>query len=203
MWLGSVADAVVRNATVPVLILRPTERTQDERTAHHLFKHVLVLLDGSALAAQALDPAVAVARASGADLTLLRVVTPVPLLSAYDVTVPLAYPPLVPDEPATRQLVSEVATELAEIAQRLHDEHRLDVRSEVVVSERTPISIIDFARAHDVDLIAMCTHGRGATRLLVGSVADAVLRGSGLPVLLERPAQLAVASTLLTDASAA
>jgi len=203
MWLGSVADAVVRNATVPVLILRPAERAQEKRTAHHLFKHVLAPLDGSALAAQAIDPAVDIARASGADLTLLRVVAPVPLLTAYDVTVPLAYPPLVPDEPATRQLISEVATELAEIAERLHDEHRLDVQSEVVVSERTPVSIINFAKSHDIDLIAMCTHGRGATRLLVGSVADAVLRGSGLPVLLERPAHLAVESTLLTDASAA
>jgi nucleotide-binding universal stress UspA family protein len=203
MWLGSVADAVVRNATVPVLILRPAERPQEKRTAHHLFKHVLVPLDGSALADQALGPAVAIARASGAGLTLLRVVAPVPLLVAYDVTVPLAYPPLVPDEAATSQLMNETAVELARIAERLRDEHHLDVRSEVVVSGRTPTSIIEFAHAHDVDLIAMCTHGRGATRLLVGSVADAVLRGSGLPILLERPAHRGVESTLLTDASAA
>jgi nucleotide-binding universal stress UspA family protein len=203
MWLGSVADAVVRNATIPVLMLRPEERAADRETAKHLFKHILVPLDGSTLAAEALGPAIDLARASGADLTLLRVVAPVPLVSAYDVTIPLAYPPLLPDEPATREVLRDVEEELSEIARRLRDEQRLSVRSEVVVSERTPASIISYARGHEVDVIAMCTHGRGATRLLVGSVADALLRGSGLPVLLQRPGRAAVEPMPLSDASAA
>jgi nucleotide-binding universal stress UspA family protein len=203
MWLGSVADAVVRNATIPVLMLRPVQRAPDRQAAKSLFKHVLLPLDGSSLAAEAIGPATDVARASRADLTLLRVVTPVPLVSAYDVTVPLAYPPLVPDEAATREVVREAQTELDELARRLHEDHELTVKTEVVVSERTPSSIIDYARAHDVDLIAMCTHGRGATRLLVGSVADALLRGSGIPVLLRRPERTAVESEVLSGASAA
>jgi nucleotide-binding universal stress UspA family protein len=71
------------------------------------------------------------------------------------------------------------------------------------VSGRTPATIIDYARAHDVDLIAMCTHGRGATRLLIGSVADALLRGSALPILLQRPKRAAAESPFLGEASAA
>jgi nucleotide-binding universal stress UspA family protein len=171
------------------------ERAADDDAAEHLFRHVLVPLDGSTFAAEALAPAMDIARASGRDavLSLVRVVQPVPLMSVYDPTIPVAYPPLVPDEAATRRLVAEVAAELDETARRLRAERQLKVRSEVVVSEGTAASIIRYAAAHNVDLVAMSTHGRGATRLLVGSVADGVLRGSGLPVLLRRPAQAMVA----------
>jgi len=203
MWLGSVADAIVRNATIPVLMLRPVERAPDRLAAKSLFKHILLPLDGSSLAVEAVGPATDVARASGADLRLLRVVAPVPLVSAYDVTVPLAYPPLVPDEAATAEVVRETQAELDEIARRLREEHHVTVSADIVVSDRTAPSILDHARAHDVDLIAMCTHGRGASRLLVGSVADALLRGSGVPILLQRPARTAVESVVLSGASAA
>jgi nucleotide-binding universal stress UspA family protein len=203
MWLGSVADAIVRNATIPVLMLRPVERASERQAAKSLFKHILLPFDGSSLAAEAVGPATDIARASRADLTLLRVIAPVPLLSAFDVTVPLAYPPLVPDEAATSEVMREAQTELDAIARRVHEEHQLTVNADVVVNERTAPSIIDYARAHDVDLIAMCTHGRGATRLLVGSVADALLRGSDVPILLRRPARTAVESAVFSDASAA
>lgn len=203
LWLGSVADAVVRNSAVPVLLLRPMERAADEDAAHHLFEHVLVPLDGSAFAAEALVPASDIAHACGATMSLVRVVSPVPLTSVYDTTIPLVYPPLVPDEAATRELVADVAAELDSVARRLREERQLTVRTEAVVSERAAASIIDYAKSHDIDLIAMCTHGRGATRLLVGSVADAILRGSGLPVLLRRPEQAMIEPTFVADATAA
>lgn len=203
LWLGSVADAVVRNASVPVLMLRPVERPMERDAAHHLFKKILVPLDGSLLAAEALGIATEMARASEAELTLLRVIAPVPLMSPYDVTVPLAYAPVVPDDVATQQVANEAAAELDEIARRLHDEQHVKVRSEIVVNGRTAVSIIDYVRAHDIELIAMCTHGRGASRLLLGSIADAVLRGSGIPVLLHRPRHVTIDAPVLTDASAA
>jgi nucleotide-binding universal stress UspA family protein len=56
-----------------------------------------------------------------------------------------------------------------------------------VVESSVAHAIIAFASAHEVDVIAMSTHGRGASRLIIGSVADKVLRGSGLPILLHRP----------------
>jgi nucleotide-binding universal stress UspA family protein len=47
--------------------------------------------------------------------------------------------------------------------------------------------IIDYAEANQVDLIAMCTHGRtGLARWALGSVADRVLRGGSTPILLVR-----------------
>jgi nucleotide-binding universal stress UspA family protein len=49
--------------------------------------------------------------------------------------------------------------------------------------------ILRVARETSADLIIMCTHGRtGIRRLLVGSVAEAVVRAAGVPVLLQRPA---------------
>ena len=201
MWLGSVADTVVRNSPVPVLILRPIGDANDKRAAHHLFKHILIPLDGSALAADIFPTATAIAQASGGDakITLLRVITPVPSITAVDATIPLAYTPIIPDEVATGHLASEVAAELDEIAQRLKEQGQVAVKGEVVVDERAAQAIIEYARANDVDLVAMCTHGRGASRLLVGSVADKVLRGSGLAVVLHRPVHLSAEPTVLTE----
>ena len=199
MWLGSVADALVRNSPVPVLVLRPIVDANDRRAAHHLFKHVLIPLDGSALAADIFPTASAIAQAGQAKITLLRVLAPVPLVTTMEATVPVAYAPVVPDEIATRHLASEVSAELDEIARRLKDQAKLTVNSEVIVDERPAQAVIDYARGSEADLIAMCTHGRGASRLLVGSVADKVLRGSGLPVLLHRPVHLSAEPTVVTE----
>jgi nucleotide-binding universal stress UspA family protein len=47
--------------------------------------------------------------------------------------------------------------------------------------------IVEYAEANQVDLIAMCTHGRtGLARWALGSVADRVLRAGGIPILLVR-----------------
>jgi nucleotide-binding universal stress UspA family protein len=49
-------------------------------------------------------------------------------------------------------------------------------------------AIVDAAQAHKVDLIVMTTHGRsGLRRLVFGSVAESVLRGTQVPILLVRP----------------
>ena len=199
MWLGSVADAVVRNSSVPVLVFRPILDANDRRAAHHLFKHVLIPLDGSALSAEIFPTATAIAKAGGATITLLRVITPVPSIAAVDATIPLAYMPIIPDEVATRHLASEVAAELDEIARRLKEQGHVAVNSEVVVAEHPAQAVIDYARSTDADMIAMCTHGRGASRLLIGSVADKVLRGSGLPVLLHRPVHLSAEPTVISE----
>ncbi len=48
-------------------------------------------------------------------------------------------------------------------------------------------SIIGYAAANRIDLIAMCTHGQtGRGRWTLGSVADRVLRASSIPILLVR-----------------
>jgi nucleotide-binding universal stress UspA family protein len=62
------------------------------------------------------------------------------------------------------------------------------VHIDVRVAERVASAILDAAREQHIDLIAIATHGRsGLARLLLGSVADKVVRGATLPVLLYRP----------------
>ena len=59
---------------------------------------------------------------------------------------------------------------------------------------------LDQAEARDIDVIAMSTHGRGASRLLLGSVADKVLRSSRVPVLLYRPVEVRETALKLDEA---
>ena len=64
----------------------------------------------------------------------------------------------------------------------------LTVRTHVVVEEQPAVGILQEAQKADADLIALATHGRrGLSRLFLGSVADKVVRGGRLPVLLLRP----------------
>jgi nucleotide-binding universal stress UspA family protein len=185
-WLGSVADGVLRHSAIPVLMLRPLESKADRLAAHHLFEHILLPLDGSALAADILSPASALGRCSGARVTLLRIVQPVPLMTV-DVDMAFTYPPFIQDDEATQHLVEEANQQLDETSRRLAEETGINVDAHVVVSGRTAQAIMDFASSHAVDVIAMSTHGRGASRFLLGSVADKVLRGSALPMLIHRP----------------
>lgn len=186
-WLGSVADAVVRCSSTPVLMLRPVETPIDRFAEQNPFTRVLVPLDGSRLALGVLDPAAALAKCGDATLLLLRVVQPVPLVSAYEINQPFLYPPIVADEEATTQVVGEVAAELETIARTLREKGTRRVEVDVIVGGRVADDVTAFARQHDVDVIAMSTRGRGASRILLGSVADKLLRASTLPILLYRP----------------
>jgi nucleotide-binding universal stress UspA family protein len=185
-WLGSVADSVMRNAAVPVLMLRPERPSDDRRATHANLERVLVPLDGSALAADVLPAATSLARSNGASMLLLRVAPVVPIVSPYDPAMPVTYVPLIRDDAATDEVAGEANRDLQATADRLHDESGVSVQPHVVTSEHTATAIVDFADAHDVDVIAMSTHGRGASRWLFGSVADKVLRASRKPVLLRR-----------------
>lgn len=189
-WFGSVADSVIRHASVPVLILRPIEGKSLRTAAHHNFTRIVVPLDGSALAADVLVPAASVAAASGGRIMLLRIVQPVPLVSA-DVGMPFAFPPMITDEAVTEELAETAKQELGAIARQLKSEGVHDVEASVIIADHVAPAIIDFARVHGADLIAMATHGRGAARYLMGSVADKVLRAGNLPTLLNHPLSVA------------
>lgn len=202
-WIGSVADAVMRHSSIPVLMLRPTPTTDQKKPAPPAFKHILVPFDGSARAADILLSAADIARATGANITLLRVVAPVPILMPIDPGMPLAFGPTIPDETATANLVGELKGQLVEIARRLQDQTGVLVDTHLCVSERTADAIVEFAAKHAVDVIAMSTQGRGASRLLLGSVADKVLRSSDVPVLLRRSTRTGRASDLVTEDSVA
>lgn len=184
MWLGSTADGVMRRASVPVLMLRPTETKTSRDAVHKLFKHLLITLDGSSLSEEILDPAVAVAKCADMRITLLRVVQPIPMIP--EPGIPFAYTAPVPDQALTASLANEARHKLDSLAERLIAQG-LKVDTAVLVRPWVGQAIVEFAADYGVDLLALSSHGRGASRLLIGSVADKVIRGSGLPVLIQRP----------------
>jgi nucleotide-binding universal stress UspA family protein len=136
-----------------------------------------------------LAAATSLARCDNARLILLRVVQPVPLVTE-DMSIAYVYPALLPDDVATADLVDEATQQVSATARTLSEQGGPNVAHEVVVANSVAQAVLDVARACSADLIAMSTHGRGASRLLLGSVADKVVRGSGLPVLLHGPAAL-------------
>lgn len=182
-WLGSVADELVRRLPMPLLLVRPQEEAPDP-AKEQVLQHVLIPLDGTALAEQILEPAVALGTVMQADYTLLRVLNPL-ATAGHD---PAGYPisGLVPE--ALKQVQTEAEAYLERTAKRLRAQS-LRVRTRVVVGSHPAVAILDEASANPIDLIALETHGRrGLNRLLLGSVADKVLRGSPTPVLVHRPA---------------
>src|ERR1019366_5473849 len=75
---------------------------------------------------------------------------------------------------------------LSGIAHRLEREGVAKVDTKVLVAPAAGPAIVDLAHAFRADLVAMTSHGRGASRLLVGSVADKILRGTHCSILFRR-----------------
>ncbi len=198
-WLGSVADAVMRNSAVPVLILRPERGETRRMVVPRKIERVVVPLDGSTLAASVLPAAADLARATHSSLVLLRVSPVVPAMMPFEPTLPVTSLPVVPDSAATKQLSDEAGGELEAVARSLHSQTGIAVESRIVVSQNTAPAIVGFADAEH-DVVAMSTHGRGASRWLLGSVADKVLRSSPVPVLLYRPAEVHDSTVPLEEA---
>jgi nucleotide-binding universal stress UspA family protein len=181
-WLGSVADAVTRHTPVPIVLIRPAADGASRLTPESLFRHVLIPLDGSPTAEEVLPHAIAVGQLANARYTLLQVVLP-PFVG----TPMESFPPdmterlLRENREAAESYLDRVATQLRE--------RQLQVETMVPVEPFTADAILDRAEGGSADLIALTTHGRGGLgRLMMGSVADKVVRGAGVPVLLCRAA---------------
>ncbi len=180
-WLGSVADELVRRLPVPLLLLRPDAHAPSAATAHTP-RRILIPLDGSANAESVLPHALALGRAMQAEYRLVRVVEPVMVAR------PLPTNPAVRalDDQLIDQLRVEAQTYLEQLAERLAAQG-LTAQIEVIVAPQAALAILEAAQQGGTDVIAMATHGRrGLARVLLGSVADKVLRGAIAPVLLYR-----------------
>lgn len=185
-WMGSTADWLVRFAPVPVLLVRPTAGTETARDWSG--KHLLVPLDGSERAERIIPQALQLARVGDARITLLRVIPPV-VRTFVTYGSPVAS--VGRDEQRTLDVMRSTKDALERLADRLRQEAAgLQVETEVVASEHTAAAILQRARDASADVVAMCSRGRGASRLLVGSVADKLLRGFDGVLLLLGPVAL-------------
>jgi nucleotide-binding universal stress UspA family protein len=191
-WLGSVADELVRQmAMPPMLFVHPKPKPPDFKE-EPVLKHMLLPLDGSALAEQMLEPALALGSLMEADYTLLRVIKPV-IPESYELEgAQLARPALVMVERIQKvheQLRQEAEAYLEKTAERLRA-RSLRVQTRVAIEEQPAVAILQKVEALGSDVVALETHGlRGLKRLFLGSVADKVLRGSTVPVFVHRPVE--------------
>lgn len=153
-----------------------------------MFRHVLVPLDGSIRAEQALPVAARIARFSGGTVTLLRVVMP-----------PM-YVDVISPQPVLRGVMAEESTAAKDYLTHLLTAEYLEgvsVNTEVRVGSPAQ-KILEVAQTQQVDLIVMCRHGNGLTRWIVGNVVQKVVRHSLVPVFVlhkETLAPLAQPST--------
>jgi nucleotide-binding universal stress UspA family protein len=179
-WLGSVATDLVQRAPAPLLLVRPKEGPSD-LAADAAPRRILVPLDGSPFGEQIIPPAVAVGALVGAEYRLLRVVPPVLSSSGIGPGDLKADSPTVAD-----QLRAEASGYLMGLTVRVPGLRA--AAAHVAVDWPPAVTILADAEVNGIDLIALETRGRsGLARLFLGSVADKVVRGSTVPVLLRRP----------------
>lgn len=181
-WLGSVADRLVRRMTVPLLVIPARERDEPAAADSTGFRHVLIPLDGSRLSERMIEPAFAIGSLYDADYTLLRVVTlPLPAGSPYPVG------PVRAAADIERRALVDAEADLERLAGTLR-ERGADARVRVIHHHAPARTILETQREEGADLIALATHGRGGlSRVLLGSIADKVIRRSDCPVLVEKP----------------
>ena len=183
-WLGSVADGLARRAPVPVLLVRPDTETEPSPEPAGTFRHILVPLDGSPFAEEALDFAAEIARRDGAACTLVRVVVPIPTvtLPLIDPALNLEFDDIAARRTAAREYLERVAEGLREDG--------IEVSTEVEAHPQPATAILEVGERVGADLVALSIHGRtGVPRMILGSVSDKIVRGGTTPVLLHRPAQ--------------
>ena len=148
-----------------------------------LYRRILVPVDGSLQSDRSLDVAVVLARAQGSSLRLLAVLDETRYVHGFEPT------RVVLDEilPRARREIDA----LLQAARARAAAQGVDAEIERVIegTQDIPSIVVSQAMHWQADLVVVGTHGRrGLDRLLLGSVAEAILRRCPVPVLLVRTA---------------
>jgi nucleotide-binding universal stress UspA family protein len=140
------------------------------------FQRILIALDDSAIAAHAVDVGVGLARALGAEVSLVHVIDE-KLARAPDMGIPVA------------QLLAELTRDGRALLQAAAARADGAPPPWQFLREGKPArEIVVVAKEWNADLVVIGTHGRsGLGRVLLGSTAEAVLRHAPCPVLAVRP----------------
>jgi nucleotide-binding universal stress UspA family protein len=171
--MGSVTERVIAHAPCPVLVIR----------AEQPISRLLIPLDGSELAEQAILPGLEIASAFGAEVEFFRAILPVPMENIHEL------------EKAERGLglqlqESWLAAAADYLKRQVENAQRRGLKAKAVVRTGPAAStLLDYAEAMEIDAVAMATHGRsGLQKWLYGSVTEKVLRaGHAHAMLIVRP----------------
>jgi nucleotide-binding universal stress UspA family protein len=185
-WLGSVTDGFVRQTHLPVILVRPEEGAEAPTSFDHDFETLMVPLDGSELSEAALHHAIEFGELFDSAYHLTRIVSyPMEIASPY----------LPHTGQVNVQIMEDAKSGSAEYLEAHAENMRrrgLRVTTSVAVHAQAGNGILSEAVAVGSDMVAMSTHGRkGLSRVILGSAADKVVRGSHAPLLLYRPRDVA------------
>lgn len=179
-WLGSVVDMLIRASTYPLLLVHSYDGEPAAQPSEE--PQILIPLDGSALAEQVIEPALALGDSMGAAYVVLQIVRPTMLYGPLPYAEPVDF-----DPDGTQRRQAEAELYLDAVARRLQAAGA-SVETMVLIAEHPAQAILDVAQRHATTLIALATHGRsGLRRAFLGSIADKVVRGTTIPVLVYRP----------------
>lgn len=176
LFLGSVAEEVVRLSTCPVLTVRATQPdAETEVEARTDVKTLLVPVDFSRHSREALRQAKRIAAAYGASITLAHVIEE-PLHPAFYNTGVVSIYDVQPD-------LESRAREQLQVFYETADGPEVPVRYQLLTGHAAT-AVVDYARTAEADLIVMATHGlAGVAHFVLGSVAEKVVRQAPCPVL--------------------
>jgi nucleotide-binding universal stress UspA family protein len=178
--LGSVTDSVLRTSPVPVLAVRPTGVgvVQGNDGAPNV---VVVPLDGSALAEKAVPVALEIAESCSAELIFVRAV----LLPSYAVAGPgIGYYDVSYGVTGERRAALEYLSQFVKQAEA----RGLKARAHAALGSPAA-RILEDIKSVDGAMVVISSHGRGGVRrMMLGSVADKIVRASRHPVLVLTPA---------------
>ena len=182
---GDLAHHLVTRLNTPALCIRPSFGTVPVGNA--AIRRILVTLDGSEFSEQIMDRVVPLAHAIGARLALLHVVSPASLMIA-------GFDDLRPPIPHREEALRYLAYLAERVPAGMPDPELIAAEA----GDAASAIITQLGRSPN-DALAIATHGRsGFSRVIVGSVAEQVLRATGKPVLLYRPR---LAHAMRTDPS--
>jgi nucleotide-binding universal stress UspA family protein len=181
-WLGSVADSLARRLGTPLLLIRPTDDAISLGGEAVPFKRILVPLDGSPTAEAAVPHALRLAKLVNGAVTLLQVVVPPStVMSAY-----IPQQTFLQAEELSEMQAGATAY-LERTAASLKEPDLPPVSTDLALADSAARGILKHAIELGVSVIVMGTHARGTVgRTLLGSVADKVVRGSDVPVMVYR-----------------
>ena len=188
MLFGSVTEEVVRRSPCPTF----TVRTDADVAPNRAVRRVLAPVDFSDASEGAVQHAREIALTYGAEIDLLHVVEEPVYPSAYGFE-PAGFP--------TADVLDNVEKQLGDMArEEIGYEH-------VMIEARTgdPASeILNYTEDNEIDLIVIATHGRtGLDRMLIGSVAERVLRRAPTPVFVVKPDRKSLVPSTPSESAAA
>lgn len=189
---GSTTEKLIQASPVPVLSI--TKKFNAE------LKHILVTTDGSKASLKAMKRAISLAAKSSAKVHLLSVIRQQERFNIIDKG-------SVMYEQMRNKIVEEItdnltdylratpsfsldqeSPDLSDTTIATQEGGRVSLSLQITDGTSVPQSIIEYAHAHDMDMVVMTTHGRnGLSGLFIGSVAEKVVRHLDLPILTINP----------------